>query len=203
MANRILRDDPGKGDMHNRQALSWEAVKAALSDYHLWPMYLLGLSWNLPQNPMQNYITLNLTGIGFGTFETNLLTIPAFVLFIIGTLVSLVLHHSCSTYLCMLLMISQFWTFLSEHINERMLLVTASQLWVIPCLAAMLALPASRSHWATYTLSILIFGMPYIHAILTALTSRNAGSVRTRTVASAVYNMTVQAAGLIGSNVSH
>lgn len=34
-----------------------------------------------------------------------------------------------------------------------------------------------------------------------AITSRNAGSVRTRTVGSAIYNMAVQAAAVIASNV--
>jgi hypothetical protein len=92
MANRILRDDPGKGDMHNRQGLSWSAFKASITDYHMWPIYLIGLSWNVPSFPIQSYITLNLKAIGFGVFETSLLTIPAFVLFIAGLLVSL-FHH--------------------------------------------------------------------------------------------------------------
>lgn len=40
-------------------------------------------------------------------------------------------------------------------------------------------------------------------AIVTvSLTSRNAGSVATRTVGSAVYNMTVQISSIIASNVS-
>jgi len=34
-----------------------------------------------------------------------------------------------------------------------------------------------------------------------AITSRNAGTVRTRTVASALYNMTVQAGSIISSNI--
>ena len=92
MANRILRDDPSKGDMHNRQGLSLKAIIESLSDYHMWPIYLIGLSWLLPTVPMQGYITLNLVAEGFGTFETNLLVIPAFFLFILGLLVG----HSAS-----------------------------------------------------------------------------------------------------------
>ena len=43
--------------------------------------------------------------------------------------------------------------------------------------------------------------MPYFHAVFVALASRNAGSVRTRTVASALYNMAVQASNIIGINI--
>lgn len=89
MANRILRDDPGKGDMYNRQGLSWSAFRASIGDYYMWPVYLIGLSWIIPQVPMQAYITLELVELGFGTFETNLLSVPAFVLYIAGLLVSL------------------------------------------------------------------------------------------------------------------
>lgn len=71
MANRILRDDPGKGDMHNRQGLSWSAFKTSIADYYMWPIYLIGLSWNIPSFVIQKYITLNLKAIGFGTFDTK------------------------------------------------------------------------------------------------------------------------------------
>jgi hypothetical protein len=50
-------------------------------------------------------------------------------------------------------------------------------------------------------LSTLLVGHPYVHAILVAITSRNAGAVRTRTVASAMYNMTVQASSIISQNI--
>ncbi len=80
--------------MHNRQGLTPSAIWMCLSDYHMWPIYLIGISWLLPTVPMQGYISLNLTEVGFGTFETNLLTIPAFTLFIIGLLVSFV-HLLC------------------------------------------------------------------------------------------------------------
>lgn len=53
MVNRILRDDPSKGDMHNRQAISFSMFKDCITDYHMWPMYLLGFTWMLPSIPMQ------------------------------------------------------------------------------------------------------------------------------------------------------
>lgn len=202
MANRILRDDPGKGDMHNRQGLSWGALRASISDYHMWPLYLLGLTWNVPTVPMQGYITLNLKAVGFGTFETNLLSIPAFVLFILGLIVSLCLCSIHGREQFRLTGPGQFWTFLSERINERFLLATVSQWWALIMLIALVALPSSRSPWAQYALSVLLYGMPYVQAIFTALTSRNAGSVRTRTVATALYNIFYQVSNVIGINVS-
>jgi hypothetical protein len=45
-------------------------------------------------------------------------------------------------------------------------------------------------------------GNPYVHAILVDITSRNAGTVHTRTFASAFYNMCVQASSIVGANVS-
>lgn len=62
MVNRIIRDDPSKGDMHNRQALSpslfWEAIK----DYDMWPIYLLGLSEN-PKHLLLSVFSLTLKSL--------------------------------------------------------------------------------------------------------------------------------------------
>jgi Major Facilitator Superfamily len=181
IANRILRDDPSKGDMHNRQALSLTMIWQCLTDVHMWPIYLIGLSWLIPNNPITSYLTLQLKAIGFNTFQTNLLTIPAYVLFILQLL---------------------FWTWLSEKINERFLVGLASQIWALPLLVALELIPTKANHWVKWALSVLLVGSPYVHAILVAITSRNAGTVRTRTVASALYNMCVQASSIIGQNVS-
>lgn len=181
MVNRILRDDPSKGGMHNRQGLTLGLLWEALCDYDLWPIYLLGLTWLIPSTPITAYLTLNLKALGFNTFETNLLTIPAYVLFLIQLLA---------------------WTWMSEKWNNRMGIVLVSQIWCFPLVLALELLPGTASPWAWYVCSLLLVGSPYIHAILVAITSRNAGSVRTRTVGSALYNMCVQASNIIASNVS-
>ncbi|RDI89187.1 Methylthioribulose-1-phosphate dehydratase [Venturia inaequalis] len=180
MVNRVLRDDPSKGDMHNRQALTFGMFWECVTDYHMWPIYLIGLSWMIPNNPATSYLTLQLKANGFGTFRTNLLTIPAYVLFIIGLL---------------------FWTWVSEKINQRFLVGLASQIWALPLLIALEFIPGSTSAWTKWALSTLLVGSPYVHAILVSTTSRNAGSVRLRTVASAFYNMCVQTSSIIGSNI--
>ncbi|EMC96132.1 hypothetical protein BAUCODRAFT_70023 [Baudoinia panamericana UAMH 10762] len=180
IANRVIRDDPSKGDMHNREALSLRMLWDCLTDWHMWPVYLIGLSWTIPTTPITAYITLSLRSAGFGTFETNLLTIPAYVLFILQLL---------------------FWTWLSEKINQRLLLGVLGQLWVLPLLITLELIPSNTTPWGIWACATLLVGYPYIHAILVAITSRNAGTVRTRTVASAMYNICVQASNIISSNI--
>ena len=44
IVNRVLRDDPSKSDMHNRQGLTLKMIWQALCDWRLWPLYILGLT---------------------------------------------------------------------------------------------------------------------------------------------------------------
>ncbi|KAJ6780948.1 hypothetical protein PWT90_05375 [Aphanocladium album] len=182
MVTRILRDDPGKASMHNRQGLSLTDFKNAITDYDLWPIYLFGLSWGIPFTPPAAYITLTTKALGFSTVETSLLTIPAYTIFIVQLLL---------------------WTWISERINQRVLINLATQIWALPLLIALVALPPvfTNSNWIKWVLSTLLIGHPYMHAILVALTSRNAGSVRTRTVGSSLYNMSVQVSSIISSQI--
>ncbi len=39
----VLRDDPSKSDMHNREGLSPRMILVALADWRMWPIYCLGL----------------------------------------------------------------------------------------------------------------------------------------------------------------
>lgn len=77
MVNRVLRDDPAKGDMHNRQAITPRRLWEVLKEYDLWPMYALGMVCFIPTSPVAAYMTLTLRTLGFDSFTTNLMTIPS------------------------------------------------------------------------------------------------------------------------------
>lgn len=80
MVNRVLRDDPSKGDMHNRQAVDLKLLWKSICDYDLWPVYILGLTFGMPASPPDTYLTLTLRSLGFSTFDSNLLSIPTQVI---------------------------------------------------------------------------------------------------------------------------
>ncbi|KAJ8070400.1 hypothetical protein OCU04_000775 [Sclerotinia nivalis] len=179
VVNRILRDDPSKGDMHNRQAITPKRLWNAAKDYDLWPLYAIGLIAFIPQSPPSSYISLTLRNLGFSTFNTSLLTIPYSVFHIIT-----------------LLLLTQ----LSERTNERTLVSMIQPLWTLPCIIALRFWPGSGVQaWNTYALVTVLLSYPYCHAILVAWTSKNSNNVGTRSVSSALYNMAVQLGNICGN----
>jgi MFS family permease len=70
VVNRVLRDDPSKGDMHNRMGITPKRLWYAICDYDLWPIYAIGLVVYIPQNPPSQYLTLSLRSLGFGTVSS-------------------------------------------------------------------------------------------------------------------------------------
>ncbi|KAL4780625.1 major facilitator superfamily domain-containing protein [Aspergillus varians] len=180
MVNRVIRDDPSKGSMHNRQAVTPRLLWSSLKDYHMWPIYLLGLIWMIPTTPATNYLTLQLRSQGFTTFQTNLLTIPSAVVTIITMVTT---------------------TWLAERTSQRLLFGVVVEVWCLVLLIALETLPMKSMPWPRWAVLTLLVGAPSVHPVVVALTSRNAGSVRTRTVASALYNMSVQVSSIAGANV--
>ncbi|KAF3936531.1 hypothetical protein ABW19_dt0209550 [Dactylella cylindrospora] len=182
MVNRVIRDDPSKGEMHNRQGLTHKTLWKSLCDFDLWPIYIFGLLWELPAGPPDQYLTLNLRNLGFSTFDSNLLSIPSQFF---GAINMLIL------------------TWMSVSWNERSFFGIATQLWYLPNLIALALLPRTVSHfnWAHFAILTVLLSYPSPHAMHVGWANRNSNSVRTRAVSAALYNMMVQLARVVYSNI--
>lgn len=163
--NRVLRDDPTKGDMHNREALTPRRLFRALCDYDLWPLYIIGLLFGIPSSLPTQYLTLSLKNVGFNTFQTNLLTIPYLVASII-TMFAV--------------------TLVSETVNERSFVSMSENVWTLPFLIALRTLPSKPNPWIFFGLASGLLAYPYTHPIQVGWCSRNAGAVASRTVNASV-----------------
>ncbi|RFU36076.1 hypothetical protein B7463_g216, partial [Scytalidium lignicola] len=181
IVTRALRDDPSKGTMHNRQPVTPKLLWKSLCDYHLWPLYAIALTFSMPMTPPAQYLTLSLKGLGFSTFQTNLLVIPSTALHIIGMLGI---------------------TWLSDRTGHLALIAMLAQLWALPELAALYSLNSQKEpKWSIWAIVTLLVGYPFPHAIQVGWCSRNSNHVRLRTVSAAMYNMFSQAEGMIASNI--
>ncbi|KAL6242759.1 hypothetical protein RBB50_010405 [Rhinocladiella similis] len=178
--NRILRDDPSKGDMNNRQHVDLKGIWHAVRDYDLWPTYILGIMAFIPFQPAANYLSLTLRNLGYTVFEANMLAIPGYFLFFVNILVVV---------------------WMSERYRERLIFSSLSNWWMLPFFIGLLAIPATASPWVRYALLTGINGEPYSHAILVGMISRNSNSVGTRAVSAAVYNICYQIGSIVAVNI--
>ena len=81
LVNRLLRDDPTKGDMNNRTAVSFKKIIKTIIDPDLLPIYIVGIFVWIPFQPTANYLSLTLRNLGYSVFESNVLAIPGYMLF--------------------------------------------------------------------------------------------------------------------------
>jgi hypothetical protein len=71
VVNRVLRDDPDKGDMHNREGITLRSLCRSLGDRDMWPIYALGLICFIPMGTPTTYLTLSLRNLGFSTVSDH------------------------------------------------------------------------------------------------------------------------------------
>ncbi|KAL1963588.1 hypothetical protein VTN77DRAFT_8033 [Rasamsonia byssochlamydoides] len=181
MVNRIIREDPSKSSMHNRQPITPKLLWQSMSDYDLWPLYLIGLNFQTPMTPPSQYLTLSLKGLGFGTFTTNLLVIPS----VVGSIITMVTF-----------------TYLAEAVGNLAIFGLLAQLWALPFLVYLYVVDInSINRWTAFAIMTVLLAYPSTHAIQVGWNSRNSNSVRSRTVSAALYNMACQTSGIIASNI--
>lgn len=179
--NRVIREDPTKSGMHNRQPITPKLLWKSMSDYDLWPLYIIGLLFQIPETTPSQYLTLTLKGLGFDTFKTNLLVIP-------------------STVLHMFTMLAL--TYVAEIWNELTLTSAFGQVWALPFIVYIYVVDITKiNKWKAWGIMSLLLSYPSAHPIQVAWNSRNSNAVRSRTVSAALYNMFVQAGGIVASNI--
>lgn len=140
IVNRVIRDDPSKGTMHNREPITPKLLWKSLKDYDLWPIYIIGLTFQTPVIPPKQYLTLTLRGLGFGTFVTNLLVIPSEVLSIIFILLL---------------------TYVSEITSQLTLISVIGQIWMIPFLVYLYVAEISTANkWTVWAVMTVLLAYP-------------------------------------------
>lgn len=168
VVNRVLRDDPHKGDMHNRQAITPRRLWAALAEYDLWPIYAVGLVALVPQATLYGYMTLILRALRLSTINVQLLVIPFAVMHIVSLVGT---------------------TWVSEKLDQRALLGLCQAVWTLPCVLALyLWRDVVSDRWGTYALIFVLFASPHCSAINVAWVSKNSNNVGSRSVSAAVFN---------------
>ncbi|QLG70984.1 hypothetical protein HG535_0B00210 [Zygotorulaspora mrakii] len=181
VVNKLLRDDPAKGEMNNRQAVSFKKLLTSLADYNLWPMYLLSYLACMGLTSTSSYLTLILRKLGFSTVNTILLTIP----------------KTAGAALTLLLM-----NYLASATNQTLLVAMLEPIWVIPCAIALRWWPGLNVNvWATFALLNVALSYPACYASLLALVSKNSNSVRNRTISQTIMNIMAQLSAITCSNL--
>lgn len=69
IVNKVIRDDPTKSTMHNRQALDVKTIWRCVANYHMYPLYLIGLTFGLGAYPINQYFQLSMKQLGFTTLQ--------------------------------------------------------------------------------------------------------------------------------------
>jgi hypothetical protein len=140
MINRVIRDDPTKGSMHNRQPITPKLLWQSISDYDLWPLYIIGLTFQTPMATPTQYLTLTLKGLGFDTFKTNLLVIPSYF------------FHMCTM---------MGMTYVAEIWGELTLTAMFGQIWALPFLVYIYVVDInSINKWVAWGIMTVLLSYP-------------------------------------------
>jgi hypothetical protein len=94
---------------------------------------------------------------GFSTFQTNMLMIPHYVMFMLLNLALV---------------------FLSKKLKERVLVSSLASWWQLIFLIVIVAIPDATNNWIKWAILTLLLSYPYCHPLLVSLTSGVSGGIR-------------------------
>ncbi|KAF8938710.1 major facilitator superfamily domain-containing protein [Dissophora ornata] len=177
---RLIRDDPSKAD-GSKKVVPKEDILRALSSPRIWPNILIGFFGLLPSTPIASFAPLILKMLGFSALKSNLLTIPGYIL-------SLIIMSTVS--------------YSSDRFNERAFHGAAATLYYAVCVACLALLPLDASKYSLYVCLIFTMGAQTCwHPVNAAWIAGNTAPVGKRTIALAMYIISVNITAIAGTNV--
>ncbi|KAK6205674.1 putative permease [Scheffersomyces amazonensis] len=181
VVNRVLRDDPEKGSMHNRQPVGPKELVKAVFDVNLLPIYIVRILGDIGTSPVSGYLQIVLRGMGLSTFKTNAFTIP---------------YNIISVFTLLLI------AWVSEKLNSRALVIATTPIWALAGLFPLRFWKnAQKDIYGTFALLTVLLGHAPVSALTISWCSSNSNSVRSRAVSAAVVNIFSQTASIISSNI--
>lgn len=126
--------------MHNRQPITPRLLWQSMLDYDIWPLYIIGVLFQIPQSPLNQYLTLTLKELGFSTFKTNLLVIP-------------------STFLQMIILLIV--AYAAEIVGNLTLAASFTQIWVLPFVVYIYSVDITKiNKWKAFGILSLLVSCP-------------------------------------------
>lgn len=126
--------------MHNRQPITPKLLWKSLCDFDLWPLYIIGLTFETPMITPKQYLTLTLRNMGFNTFVSNLLAIP-------NTVISIILML--------------FITYLAEVTGQLTWVSILGQIYTLPFVVYLYVVDTTTANkWVVWAIVTLLLGFP-------------------------------------------
>ncbi|KAK9319068.1 hypothetical protein V1517DRAFT_75707 [Lipomyces orientalis] len=150
MVNRVLRDYPWKGGMHNRQPANWQNLWYSLCDYNVWPIYIIGITFGLPIARVGRYLTLSLSD--FHHSKSTIMGLPSW---------------RRRRYQYVLL-----FTYLSQQCQNQRAQGFLAQVWIFPTLIALEYFGVHTNRWSKYATTIVLLSHPSTNAVHVLWTSQ-------------------------------
>ncbi|KAK9679932.1 hypothetical protein K7432_016104 [Basidiobolus ranarum] len=179
LVTRLIRDDPSKA-IGRREGVKKTDLIAALKDTRIWGHLLIGFFGLMAPGPVTSYMPLIIKSLGFSTVVSNLLTVPAHLL----------------KFLAMLALTRN-----SDRVKDRAWHGVVGMTWFLVGLFLLQLLPDSTNRWALYGVIIFTVGWPFWHPINAAWLTENVAPMGKRSIGLAMYIMSVNINGLVGSQI--
>ncbi|KAF2219799.1 major facilitator superfamily domain-containing protein [Elsinoe ampelina] len=180
MVNRLLRDDPAKGQSALKIRPSLAEVRDTLIDKKQWILYTCSFLGLISYLPVRQYLGLTLRRLHFSVFNSNMLQVPPALIQMVTVLLLA-------------------WS--SEYFKERTWHCTLAHLFPIPFLIALETVPEHIGMWERYGLTASIVASPSYYPVLIAWTCEATFSVKKRAIAVTILNVLTLAGAIVASQV--